>query len=90
MQETANGLHQKVSTQTKVVSLDICYFVTFLRFVAISVPFLGYFGEKSAFWGQISVFWPEVHYEMVYVAYYTALDLHIFNDAKKTSYLSQK
>ena len=52
--------------------------------------FSGDFGEKSAFWGQKQCFWPEVHYEMVYVAYYTALDLHIFNDAKKTLYFSQK
>ena len=56
----------------------------------ISVPFLETLGKKVLFGVKNSVFWPEVHYEMVYVAYYTALDLHIFNDAKKTSYLLQK
>ena len=56
----------------------------------ISVPFLETLGEKVLFGVKNSVFWPEVHYEMVYVAYYTALDLHIFNDAKKTLYFSQK
>ena len=59
------GPRLKVSTQTKILSPNIRYFVTILRFVAISVPFLEIKGKKVLFWVKFSVFWTEVPYEMV-------------------------
>ena len=41
----------EVWTRTKILSLNICYFVTILRLVAICVLFLKSLGKKGVFWG---------------------------------------
>ena len=43
-----------------------------LRFVAIYALFLEIFGQKKCLFGSKTVFfWQEVHYYLVYIAYYT-------------------
>ena len=70
--EGAEGLRRKVWTRTKILSLNIRYFVAILRFVAIYAQIFGhtkyFFGSKTVFVGQ------EMHYCMVY-AYSTELSL---------------
>ena len=79
----AKAPRRKVWTQTKILSPNTRYFVAILRFVAIyalcgnlwakKVPF----GSKTVFLGQ------EVHYYMVYIAYFTELILQICDYAQK-------
>ena len=77
------GLRQKVWTWTKILSPNICYFVGILRFVAI-YALLEIFGQKMSFFGSKTVFLgQEVHYYMVYIAYFTELILQICDYAQK-------
>ena len=56
--------------------LEHTLFCRKLRFVAIYALFLEIFGQKSVFLGQKKVFLgQEVHYYMVYIAYFTELNL---------------
>ena len=48
-----------------------------LRFVAIYALFLEIFGQKSAFLGKTVFLGQEVHYYMIYIAYFTELNLQI-------------
>ena len=68
------GLCRKVWIWTKILSPNVRYFFPKLRFVAIHA--LNGNGQKSVFFlVKNSVFGQEVHYHMVYIAYYTELNL---------------
>ena len=69
--EGTKGLRRKVWTLTKILSLNICH--TFWESLGKRMPF----GSKTVLLGQ------EVHYYMVYIAYYTELDLQICDYALK-------
>ena len=83
MCEGTKGRRQKVDTQTKILSPNIRYFVAILRFVAIYALFGNLrakevpFGSNKVFFGQ------EVHYYMVYFAYYTEFNVQICDYAQK-------
>ena len=64
------GLRRKIKTRTEIFSPNIRYFVAILRLVAIHAVF-GRLWAKTVFLGQ------EVHYEMVYIAYHTDINLQI-------------
>ena len=40
-------------------------------------------------WVKNSIFWQEVHYYMVYIAYYTELNLEIFNYAQNNAIVAK-
>ena len=68
----------------KILSPNIHYFVAILRFVAIYAFFLEIFGQKKCLSGSKTVFLgQEVHYYMVYIAYFTELILQICDYAQK-------
>ena len=48
-----------------------------LRFVAIYALFLRYLGKKVPFWVKTVLLGQEVHYYMVYIAYFTELNSKI-------------
>ena len=81
--ESAKGPCRKFWTQTKILNPNIGYFVAISRFVAFYALFgelltkKVLFGSKTAFLGQ------EVHYYMVYIAYFTELILQICDYAHK-------
>ena len=69
--EGTKGLRRKVWTWTKILILNIYVILSrFTHFFEIS-------GQKSAILGQ------EVHYYMVYIAFYTELNWQICNYAQK-------
>ena len=74
---------RKVWTQTKILSPNIRYFVAnwdLSRFT----HFLEIFGQKKCLFGSKTVFLgQEVHYYMVYIAYFTELILQICDYAQK-------
>ena len=71
MCEGTKGLRRKVWTWTKILILNIYVILSrFTHFFEIS-------GQKSAILGQ------EVHYYMVYIAFYTELNWQICNYAQK-------
>ena len=91
MRKGAKGLRRKVWTQTKILSPNIRYFDFFaiLRFDAIYTLF-GTLWTKNVFiLVKNSVSWARcaavhiVHYYMVYITYYTELNLQIRNYAQK-------
>ena len=83
----AKGLRRKVWTRMKILSPNICYFVVTLRFVAIYVLSGRLWAKKVFFfWGGGCIkrcFLDNVHYYMVFITYYTELNLHICNYAQK-------
>ena len=48
-----------------------------LRFVAIYALFFRYLGKKVPFWVKTVLLGQEVHYYMVYIAYFTELNSKI-------------
>ena len=55
-----------------------------LRFAAINALFWGSLGKKGCLFGSKTVFLgQEVHYYMVYIAYFTELILQIWDYAQK-------
>ena len=77
------GPRQKVWTRTKILSPNIRYFVEILRFVAIYALFGNLWTKKCLFWSKTVLLWQEVHYYIVYIAYYTDLNLQICNYLQK-------
>ena len=81
--EGLKGLRRKVWTQTKILSPNIRYFVAnwdLSRFT----HFLEIFGQKKCLFRSKTVFLgQEVHYSMVYIAYFTELNLQIWDYAQK-------
>ena len=75
--EGTKGLRQKVWTRTKIWSPNIRYFVAILRFVAIDALFGRLWARKMLFWVKTVFLGQEVHYYMVYIAYFTELILQI-------------
>ena len=81
--EGTKGLRRKVWTWTKILSPNMRYFVAILRFVTIYTLFgnlwtkMTFFGLKTVFLGQ------KVHYYMVYIAYFTELNLQICDYSQK-------
>ena len=69
------GFHRKVWTRTKSFSPNIRYFVAILRFVAIYALFGNLWAKKVLFGSKILFNGQEMHYYMIYVAYYTELNL---------------
>ena len=83
MCEGTKGLCRNVWTWGKILSTNIRYFAAILRFVAIYALF-GILGSiKYFFWTTTVFFGQEVHYNMVYIAYYTELDLQNCNYVQK-------
>ena len=84
------GFHRKVWTRTKSFSPNIRYFVAILRFVAIYALFGNLWatkvfpGSKTVFRGQ------EVHYCMVYIAYYCGSNLQILIMRKSDAFVAKK
>ena len=59
------------------------YFVAILRLVVIYALFGKTLGKKSTFWVKTVFLGQEVHYYMVYIAYFTELNLQICDYAQK-------
>ena len=84
------GFHRKVWTRTKSFSPNIRYFVAILRFVAIYALFGNLWAKKVPFWVKTVLLGQEVHYYMVYIAYFTELKFANLRLRAKTTHLSQK
>ena len=81
--EGRKGFRRKVWTRTKIFSPNIGYVVATLRFVAIYALFGNLWTKKCHFWSKTMLLWQEVHYYMVYIAYFTELILQICDYAQK-------
>ena len=77
------GLRRKVWTGTKNWSPKLRYFVTIIWLVTNHALF-GNLWRKKCFLGSNTVFFgQEVHYYMVYIAYFTELNSKIWDYAQK-------
>ena len=80
---STGGTRRKVRTRTKILSPNIRSFVAdsdLSRFT----HFLEIFGQKECLFGSKTVFLgQEVHYYMVYIAYFTELNLQTCDYAQK-------
>ena len=74
---STGGTRQKFWTQTKISSPNIRYFVAIYALFGDLGQKKCLFGSKTVFLGQ------EVHYYMVYIAYFTELILQICDCAQK-------
>ena len=80
--EGTKGLRRNVRTRTKMLDPNICYFVTILR--SRFTHFLKSFGQKKMLFRSKTVsLGQEVHYYMVYITYYTEVNLQICNYPQK-------
>ena len=62
----------------------VVIYTLFWKSLGKKSAFLKIFGQKSAFWVKKTVcFGQEVHYSMVYIAYFTELNLQICDYAQK-------
>ena len=78
------GPRRKVWTRTKILSPNIQYFCRKLIFVTIYALLGDLWAKKRAFFGQKQCFLgQEVHYYMVYIAYFNELNLQICDYAQK-------
>ena len=77
------GPSPKSLDPTKILSPNMRCFVAILRFVAIYAVFLKSLGKKCLFGSKIVFLGQEVHYYMVYIAYFTELILQICDYAQK-------
>ena len=73
---------RKIWTRTKILSLNIRYFVALLRFVAIYALFGNLWAKKVFFLGQKQCCLGK-KCAMVYIAYCNELNLQISNYAQK-------
>ena len=90
MCEGTKGLRRKVWTRTKILSPNMRYFVATLRFVSILALF-GRLWAKKCFLGSKTVFLgQEVHYYIVYIAYFTELKLQMCDYAQKRHICREK
>ena len=77
------GPRQKVWTRTKILSPNLRYFVA-NKYLSRFTQFLEIFGQKKCLFGSKPVFFrQEVHYYMVYIAYFTELNLQICDYTQK-------
>ena len=87
MCEGTKGVCQKVLTRAKILSPSVGCFVAILRFVSIYAFFWKTLGKNSVFFGSKTVFLgQEVHYYMVYIAYFTELIWQICDYAQKRAF----
>ena len=68
---------------------NIHYFVTILKFVAIYAPFWNLWAKKCFYESKTVFLGQEVHYYMVYIAYYTEFDFKICNDAQNDAFVAK-
>ena len=80
---STGGTRRKVWTRTKILSPNIGYFVANWDWSQFT-HFLEIFGRKKCLFGSKTVFLgQEVHYYIVYIAYFTELNLQICDYAQK-------
>ena len=78
------GPRQKVWIRTKNFKPEHTLFCRELRFVTIYALFFGdLWAKKVPFWVKTVLLGQEVHYYMVYIAYFTELNLQICDYAQK-------
>ena len=78
------GSRRKNWTRTKILKPKHTLFCRELRFVAIYALFFGdLWAKKVSFWVKTVLLGQEVHYNMVYIAYFTELKSKIWDYAQK-------